>query len=183
MALTYSPKIHTPIRLPEFTLHTVEGKLWSSNSIADAPTKVVIFMCNHCPYIKAIETRIIRLANDLQKKNVAFIGVCSNDPADYPEDEPKELLKTWREKKYNFPYLIDDKQTLAKAFGAVCTPDIFVYDKNSLLRYRGRIDDSWRDESKVTKHELRDAVDAILKNMEPNQEQNPSMGCSIKWKD
>ncbi|MCB0350355.1 MAG: thioredoxin family protein [Bdellovibrionales bacterium] len=182
MALTYTPDNSLGQALPDFTLPTVDGKTWSSQSIHSAPVKVIVFMCNHCPYIKAIENRLIQAAKELKAKGVPFIGICSNDSDEYPEDHPNELLKSWREKNYNFPYLVDETQAIAKAFDAVCTPDFFVFDNQNKLRYRGRLDDSWKDESKVTQHELMDAVDALLNNKEPSLEQRPSMGCSIKWK-
>ncbi|OFZ14874.1 MAG: hypothetical protein A2Z20_04610 [Bdellovibrionales bacterium RBG_16_40_8] len=182
MALTYTPQTDTSHKLPDFTLKTVEGKNWSSQTIKLAPAKVIVFMCNHCPYVKAIESRLIKLADYCQTNGVTFVGICSNDSKDYPEDEPKELLKTWREGKYNFIYLIDIDQTVAKTFGAVCTPDFFVYDKSNSLVYRGRLDDSWRDESKVTREELKEAIDAILRDIPLSREVSPSMGCSIKWK-
>jgi peroxiredoxin len=182
MALTYTPNSSLGQKMPEFTLNTVEDKPWSSQTIHNAPAKVVVFMCNHCPYIKAIENRIIQLANTLKIKGIPLVGICSNDSNEYTEDQPSELLKSWSEKKYNFTYLVDETQSVAKAFGAVCTPDFFVYDRKNKLRYRGRLDDSWKDELKVTQQELRDAVDALLNNMEPSLEQYPAMGCSIKWK-
>jgi peroxiredoxin len=187
MALTYTPSHELGARLPEFELKTVEGQNWSSTEIVQAPAKVIVFMCNHCPYVKAIEGRLISLGRDLKKLEVPLIGICSNDPSEYPEDGPEQLLLRWREKKYEFTYLVDETQAVARSFGAVCTPDFFVYDGHNRLTYRGRLDDSWRDESKVTRRELKLAVEKILSEKQSSTqiikiEQVPSMGCSIKWK-
>jgi hypothetical protein len=111
------------------------------------------------------------------------VGICSNDAASYPDDAFDQLAARWHAKGYRFPYLYDEAQDVARAFGAVCTPDIFVYDRARRLAYRGRIDDAWKDESKVTRRELAAALDALLAGAEPAAEQRPSLGCSIKWKD
>jgi hypothetical protein len=110
------------------------------------------------------------------------VGICSNDAETYPDDAFDKLAARWRERGYGFPYLHDEPQTTARAFGAVCTPDIFVYDGARRLAYRGRIDDSWKDESKVTRRELAAALDALLARQKPATPQRPSMGCSIKWR-
>jgi thiol-disulfide isomerase/thioredoxin len=171
---------------PDFSLPAVHDKAADKpHSLRDfdgSPVLVVMFICNHCPYVKAVEDRLIRLAHDLAAKGVAFVGVCSNDALTYPDDAVDKLAERWRSKGYGFPYLHDEQQTAARAFGAVCTPDIFVYDSDRRLAYRGRIDDSWKDESKVTRRELAAALDALLAGQRPAAEQRPSMGCSIKWK-
>lgn len=182
MALTYTPPAEEKFQLPSFQLPHVLGNTWKSDSIMTAPAKVVVFMCNHCPYVKAIESRLISLAAELQKKGVPLVGICSNDPTDYPEDKPEELKKTWLNKKYEFVYLIDENQTVAKAFDAVCTPDFFVFDKKNNLAYRGRLDDSWKNPAQVTREELKIAVQSILENKKIPFEVSPSMGCSIKWR-
>ncbi len=181
MALLYTPDVAMGTPMPTFQLKTVDGRDFSSSQINSAPAKVIVFMCNHCPYVKAIESRLIALGRDLDLLKVPLIGICSNDPSEYPEDAPAELLKRWREREYSFEYLIDETQDVAQTFGAVCTPDFFVYDRANRLAYRGRLDDSWKDASKVTRRELKLAVEKILKG-EPVPEQSPSMGCSIKWK-
>jgi hypothetical protein len=141
-----------------------------------------MFICNHCPYVKAVEDRIIRLAKDYAPRGVQVAGICSNDAETYPDDAFDALAVRWRERGYGFPYLHDESQDVARAFGAVCTPDIFVYDREGRLAYRGRIDDSWKDESKVTTRELAGALDALLAGERPAEKQRPSMGCSIKWR-
>lgn len=183
MALTYTPAGELGSALPSFRLKSVDGREFLSAEIArDAKAVVVMFICNHCPYVQAIEDRILRLASDLGPRGVAFVGICANDPAEYPEDAPEELLKRWRSKGYGFPYLVDDDQSVARAFGAVCTPDIFAYDSSGRLVYRGRLDDSWKDERKVQRQELRETLAALLAGHAVTSTQNPSMGCSIKWK-
>jgi len=188
MALTYTPRGELGSTCPDFSLPSVDGKKVSLADFAtSAQVLVVMFICSHCPYVKAIEDRLIALAAEFAGRPVAFVGICSNDSYDYPEDAPAALLARWREKGYGFPYLIDESQEVARAFGAVCTPDFFVYDRNRKLAYRGRLDDSWRAPERVQRRELRDAVVALLEagGTAPGKgltEQNPSMGCSIKWK-
>lgn len=178
MALTYTPPGELGFALPDFSLPTVDHKQWRSQDFR-GKALVVLFICNHCPYVKAIEDRIIQLVKKMPEAQ--FLGICSNDPTEYPEDAPAQLLLRWQEKCYDFPYLVDESQAVAKSFGAVCTPDIFVFDHDKKLRYRGRFDDSWRDPAKVNRQELLQAIKAILQGAEPPS-QNPSMGCSIKWK-
>lgn len=182
MALTYTPESEMGTQMPQFKIPAVTGEHWSSDQILAKPAKVIVFMCNHCPYVKAIENRLIELAAELKSHNIPFIGICSNDPTEYPEDSAQELLARWREKHYNFPYLVDLDQSVARTFGAVCTPDFFVYDSNNRLAYRGRLDDSWKDESKVKNQELKNATLKIAKGEKLSEPQIPSMGCSIKWK-
>ena len=167
---------------PSFTLPAVDGRTYARDDFASSPVLVVMFICNHCPYVKAVEDRLIRLQRDYGARGVQLIGVCSNDAVTYPDDAFDKLAARWREKEYGFPYLYDEEQDVARAFGAVCTPDIFVYDDARRLAYRGRIDDAWKDEAKVTRRELAAALDALLTGSRPVAEQRPSMGCSIKWR-
>ena len=141
-----------------------------------------MFICNHCPYVKAVEDRLIRLAREFEAKGVQLVGVCANDAENYPDDAFDALAARWRERGYGFPYLHDEAQDVARAFGAVCTPDIFVFDEDRRLAYRGRIDDSWKDESRVTRRELAEAVEALVAGKRTSPQQRPSMGCSIKWR-
>ncbi len=182
MSLTYSPqgKIGSP--LPDFNLPSVDGKTFAAKDFKFSPALLIMFICNHCPYVKAIEGRLLDLARDYRGRGLSVVAICANDPAEYPEDSPQELLKNWREKNFGFPYLIDESQKTAKAFGAVCTPDIYLYDAKRTLAYRGRIDDSWKNEQLVRRQELKEAVEAVLSGNSVNPQQNPSMGCSIKWK-
>jgi peroxiredoxin len=167
---------------PDFRLPAVDGRSYALADFSGAQALVVMFICNHCPYVQAVEDRLIRLARDYGPRGVQFIGVCANDATDYPDDAFEALAARWRERGYGFPYLHDEPQDVARAFGAVCTPDIFVYDRDRRLAYRGRIDDSWKDEARVTRRELATALDALLAGERPPPEQRPSMGCSIKWR-
>jgi peroxiredoxin len=177
-----TPPTHLGAPCPDFQLPAVDGKSYGRADFDRAPVLVVMFICNHCPYARAVEDRLIRMARDFGARGAAFVGVCSNDAATYPDDAFDELAERWRSKQYGFPYLHDEAQDVARAFGAVCTPDVFVYDRERRLAYRGRIDDSWKDESKVTRRELADAVEALLDGRPPSPGQRPSIGCSIKWK-
>jgi peroxiredoxin len=166
---------------PDFRLPAVDGKTYSRDDFAASPVLVVMFICNHCPYVKAVEDRFIELARSHGPRGVAFVGVCSNDAVSYPDDAFDELAARWRHKGYGFPYLHDESQEVARAFAAVCTPDIFVYDRKRELAYHGRIDDSWKDPTKVTRRELAEALDALLAGRAPPPAR-PTLGCSIKWK-
>jgi thiol-disulfide isomerase/thioredoxin len=181
MALTYSPTDRLGEALPSFQARTVEGHMFSSRELTIKDVVVVVFLCGHCPYVQAIEDRLIQLAQALNS-HVHWVGICSNDPADDPEDQPPALLERWQKKKYSFPYLIDDDQQIAKTFGAVCTPDIFVYNQQRKLCYRGRFDDSWRDARHVQRQDLKLAIQATLSHQPLPFVASPAMGCSIKWK-
>jgi peroxiredoxin len=167
---------------PPFTLPAVDGRTYAREDFAASPVLVVMFICNHCPYVQAVEDRLVKLGRRFGPRGVQLVGICSNDSFTYPDDAFDKLAQRWREKEYGFPYLHDQTQSVARAFGAVCTPDIFVYDRDRKLAYRGRIDDSWKDDARVTRHELADALDALLAGRQPAPEQRPSMGCSIKWR-
>jgi peroxiredoxin len=177
---TPPPELGAPC--PDFRLPGVDGQTHALRDFTSSPVLVVMFICNHCPYVKAVEDRLIRLRQEYGPRGVQFVGVCANDAEGYPDDAFDKLQARWRERDYGFPYLHDEEQSVARAFGAVCTPDIFVYDGERRLAYRGRIDDSWKDESKVTRRELASALDALLAGKRPSPEQRPSMGCSIKWR-
>jgi len=167
---------------PPFKLPSVDGRIYSLADFKDNEALLVAFICNHCPYVKAIESRLIELAKRYQKRGVATIGICSNDPTNYPDDSKEALLLRWQEKDYGFPYLIDENQSVAKAFDAVCTPDLFLFDAKRELFYHGRLDDNWKEEHKVTRHDLSDAIEDLLAGKKPPKDQISSMGCSIKWK-
>ena len=177
---TPAPSIGSPC--PAFALPAVDGRHYARDDFAASQALVVMFICNHCPYVQAVEDRLIRLAREYGPRGVQFVGVCSNDAATYPDDAFDRLAERWRTKAYGFPYLHDEAQDVARGFGAVCTPDIFVYGRDRRLVYRGRIDDSWKDESLVKRRELADALEALAAGKSPSPEQRPSMGCSIKWR-
>ena len=182
MALTESRDLPLGDPCPDFRLPAVDGKRHARDDFRDKPVLVVMFICNHCPYVQAVEDRYVALAAEYAPRGVQFVGICANDPTDYPDDRPERLLQRWREKRYGFPYLVDETQEVARAFGAVCTPEIYVFDRERRLAYHGRIDDSWKEPQKVTRRELAAALDALLAGGSPPREQQPSLGCSIKWK-
>ena len=182
MALTESKMVGLGSPCPNFSLKGVDNKRYSLKDFAKSKALVVIFMANHCPYAQAMEDRIIQLHRDYADKGVQVVGICANDPVAYPEDSFENLARRWHEKEYGFPYLWDEKQQVAKAFSAACTPDFFAYDQKRTLQYRGRFDDNWKEPSKVTQRDLPDAIDALLAGRKAPTEQLPSMGCSIKWK-
>ncbi len=182
MTLLNSKMVPLGTKVIDFDLPGTDDKNYSLGSFKDKKVLVIIFMCNHCPYVIAVLDRIIAIQNDYADKGIQLIGINPNDTVNYPEDSFENMKKIVKERNIPFPYLIDESQDIAKKYDAVCTPDIYVYGKERTLLYRGRIDDNWQEESKVTKRDLRDALDAILKGNPVSEEQVPSMGCSIKWK-
>ncbi|MBK7159555.1 MAG: thioredoxin family protein [Ignavibacteria bacterium] len=166
----------------DFSLIGVDGKIYSSDDFKNAEVLIIIFMCNHCPYVKGIIDRFTEFQNKYKSRNVQLAGINSNDTVNYPEDSFENMKLFSSEHKMNFPYLFDESQDIAKKYNAVCTPDIFVYDKNRILKYRGRFDDNWKDETAVKEKDLEKAVILLLENKEINFTQIPSIGCSIKWK-
>jgi len=182
MALMHStmPPLGQPA--PDFDLPGTDGQRYSLASFSGKPVLVVIFMCNHCPYVKAVVDRLIDLQNTLGPRGVQLVGINSNDAARYPDDSPENMKKIVDLKQIPFPYLFDESQDTARAYDAVCTPDIYVYGPDRTLLYRGRIDDNWEHPEQVTRKDLETALLAILAGHEAQPEQIPSMGCSIKWK-
>lgn len=181
MALTFTPFPDLGKSIPDFKLPAVDGKTYALKDFPAHTPIVVMFICNHCPYVQAIEDRLIQLGQDLKKQNVPVIAICSNDAVSHPEDSFENLKKRAEEKSYPFVYLHDESQKVARDFGAVCTPDFFVYDKEHKLSYRGRLDDNWKDASKVKQRELFEAVQIMLQDKKVSDQQTASMGCSIKW--
>jgi len=182
MALLEStmPPLGTPAH--DFLLDGIDGKTHSLESYSEKEIIVIIFMCNHCPYVKAVLKRLIDLQNEFFDRGVQLIGVNPNDATRYPEDSLDNMKIIVKEKGLPFPYLIDPNQETAKKYNAVCTPDLYVYGKERKLLYRGRIDDNWEHPEKVTTQELKLALENILAGQLVANEQIPSMGCSIKWK-
>ena len=165
---------------PYFNLPDTSGKNLSIEDF-DSELLVIVFTCNHCPYAKAVEDRLIKLGKEY-KNDVDFVLISSNDSENYPEDSPKKMAERHAEKGYPFPYLYDETQEVAKAYSAVCTPDIFLYNGDRKLEYRGRIDDNWQNPEQVEREELKMAIEAVLNGKTVDFEQKPSMGCNIKWK-
>ncbi len=182
MALLHSTMVPLGKPAADFQLPGTDGKIHALGDFADKKILVVVFMCNHCPYVKAVLQRLIDLQNDYQEKGVQLVGINSNDVARYQDDSMENMTALAREKKISFPYLLDETQEVARAYDAVCTPDIFVYGADRGLLYRGRIDDNWQEPDKVAQKDLRRALDLIFDGKQVFAEQIPSMGCSIKWK-
>ncbi len=181
MALTHTPQDQLGMKCPDFKLPAMDGKTYELKDFSNGNPLVVMFICNHCPYVIAIEDRLIQLGHDLKKENINLVAICSNDEVSYPEDSFENLKKRSEQKKYSFVYLHDKTQTVAQKFGAVCTPDFFVFDQAQNLAYRGRLDDSWKVAASVTKRELFEATLILKRENKILTEQIPSMGCSIKW--
>jgi peroxiredoxin len=168
---------------PEFRLKNTGGKLVSLSDFKRAPALLVVFMCNHCPYVKHIRSGLAQLARDYLPRGVAMVGINSNDAVNYPEDSPAKMAEEAKSAGYIFPYLYDETQEVAKAYHAACTPDIYLFDKDQRLVYRGQLDDSRPGNNvPVTGKDLRAALDAALSGMPVSPKQKASIGCNIKWK-
>jgi peroxiredoxin len=167
-------------RAPDFDLPGVDGKNYSLASFQGKPALVVIFSCNHCPYVKDYEDRMVSIQREYAEKGAQLVAINANDEKAYPEDSFPDMVKRSKQKGFNFPYLRDESQEVVEAYGGVCTPHVFAFDGNRVLRYRGRIDDS-RDSSKVSNPDLRNALDDILQGREVRVPDTRPFGCSIKW--
>ncbi len=165
---------------PDFDLPGVDGMRHSLASFSDRPVLVVIFSCNHCPYVKDYETRMVSIQKDYEAKGVQLVAINSNDDKAYPEDSFPEMVARAKERGFNFPYLRDESQRVVEAYGGICTPHVFAFDSGRALRYRGRIDDS-RDKSKVTSQDLRNALDDMVAGRRVRTPDTKPFGCSIKW--
>jgi peroxiredoxin len=168
--------------LPDFLLPNVDGKNIGSNYLSGAVAGVVVFSCNHCPYVKGSDLAMIELANRYQEQGVKFLAISSNDTEQYPEDGFEMMQQKARDMKLPFPYLYDQSQQVAKAFDAACTPEFFVFDSSSKLVFHGTINNSPRYPEKVTEHYLARALDQILSGASPEPSFVHPIGCSIKWK-
>ena len=183
MVVTLSKMLPLGISAPKFSLPDTKGNIVSLADFKDAPALLVIFMCNHCPFVKHILTDLVRLIREYQEKNVAFVGINSNDFVDFPEDNQEMMANLQEEAGFTFPYLIDETQQIAKAYRATCTPDFFLFDRQRKLVYRGQMDESRPgNDIPVTGLDLIKAMDAVLAGRDISSRQNPSMGCNIKWK-
>lgn len=166
-----------PLSLP-----AVDGKTYSTADFADKEALAVIFSCNHCPYVKAWEDRMVEIQRDYRDKGIEFLVISSNDPAKYPEDSFDQMKVRAADKGFNFPYLYDETQEIAHAYGAERTPEVFLFDKAGTLRYHGAIDDNFEDPAAVQSHYLREALDAVLADEAPATPATKPVGCTIKWK-
>jgi peroxiredoxin len=183
MALTPSTMLQLGTPAPDFRLSDTTGRLISLEDFKDAPALLVVFMCNHCPYVKHIRSALADFAREYQPKGLAMLGINANDAEKYADDSPEKMVDEVASAGYTFPYLYDETQDTAKAYHAACTPDFFLFDKDRKLVYRGQFDDS-RPGNKVplTGRDLRAAVNTVLAGKELSADQQPSIGCNIKWK-
>ncbi len=183
MARTETPICDFGRPAPEFSLPGTDGKTYTLRDVRGPNGLLVMFICNHCPYVKAVRDRIIRDAMELKVHGIGTVAISSNDPTDYPEDSFDNMKQLATELNLPFPYLYDESQAVAKAYGAVCTPDFFGYNKDLKLQYRGRLDESRKESVPNARRELFEAMKQIAQTGEGPRAQVPSMGCSIKWKD
>lgn len=183
MAQTLSTMLELGTKAPDFRLPDTNGKIVSRDDFKSATALLVMFVCNHCPYVKHIQAGLVQLAKDYQPKGVAIVAISSNDVDKYPDDSPAKMQEEARAAGYTFPYLFDASQTVAKAYRAACTPDFFLFDKHHKLAYRGQFDAARPKNSEpVTGKHMRAALDALLAGRTPSADQVPSVGCNIKWK-
>jgi peroxiredoxin len=165
-----------------FNLPGVDDRSYSLADLADKMAKVVIFSCNHCPYVRAWEDRMIQIQSDYADKGVQLIAINSNDPEKYPDDSFPNMKARAQEKGFNFPYLYDETQEIASSYGAERTPEVFLFDQSGTLRYHGAIDDNYDNPEAVQSHYLREALDAVLAGDQPPVSETPPVGCTVKWK-
>lgn len=168
--------------MPHFELPSTDGLTIKSREIKD-PVLAVIFTCNHCPYAQAYEDRLVELGENLDQEGVQFVLINSNDSTNYPEDDFEHMKELAERKSFPFPYCHDESQEIAKAYGALCTPHCFVFDRERKLKYKGRVDDNWEHPDQVTENNLQDACRALAEGKNPEVSEANAIGCSIKWKD
>jgi peroxiredoxin len=183
MVKTASTMLKLGTKAPAFELVNVDGRTLSLHDFRGKPALVVMFICNHCPFVKHIASELARFGAEYQQKGAAIVAVNSNDSSTYPDDSPERMVHESEERGYVFPYLVDEDQAVAKAYHAACTPDFFVFDGDQQLVYRGQFDSSRPGNGvPVTGEDLRRAVDAVLLMQPVPQPQKPSIGCNIKWR-
>jgi peroxiredoxin len=177
---TNNLKIGSPA--PDFNLPGVDGKKYSLTSFADKKALIIIFSCNHCPYVQAYEERIKQIQFDFESKGVSVVAINSNEDKGYPEDSFENMKKRSTEQKFNFFYLRDEDQSIARAYDATHTPEIFLFDKERKLAFHGKIDDNWQEPNKVQNYYVRNALDELLAGKEISVPETFTIGCTIKWK-
>jgi len=182
MALTETPASEIGRPAPDFKLPGVDGRMWTLNDARGPNGVLVMFICNHCPYVKAVREKLIRDVHDFKVHGIGAIAISANDPTDFPEDSFENMKRVAREYDYPFPYVYDETQDVAKAYSAVCTPDFFGYNKDLKLQYRGRLDASGKSAAPGARRELFEAMKQIAQTGQGPRAQTPSIGCSIKWK-
>ena len=184
MAKTASTMMPLGTTAPDFALPNIDGSTVSLEDFADARALLVMFICNHCPFVKLVRAELARLGKEYQDKGVGVVAIMSNDVANFPDDHPDKMAAEARVVGYTFPYLYDESQEVAEAYGAACTPDFFVFDADRKLVYRGQLDDARPgNEQPITGGDLRAALDAVLEGKAVPETQKPSLGCNIKWKE
>ena len=183
MVKTASTMLPLGTQAPDFHLPDTNGQMVSRDGFKDSVGLLVMFICNHCPYVKHVRAELALLGQEYQAQGIAMVGISSNDTANYPDDSPEMMAKEATEAGYTFAYLYDETQETAKAYRAACTPDFFLFDGDHKLVYRGQLDDSRPGSAiPVTANDLRKALDALLTENPIPENQTPSMGCNIKWK-
>jgi len=184
MAETPSTMVDLGTKAPDFNLpDAVSGENVSLEDVKSDKATVIMFICNHCPFVKHVKEELTKLASEYKKKGASFAAINSNDVENYPQDSPENMKKDAERFGYPFPYLFDETQEVAKAYDAACTPDFYIYDKDLKLVYRGQLDDSRPGNNiPVTGKDLRGALDNVLEGKKVSEEQKPSLGCNIKWK-
>ncbi len=184
MAATETIRIPLGFPAPDFTLpDTVSGKILSLKDLRGDHATVIMFICNHCPYVKHVNSQLVQLAKDYQPKGISFVAISSNDVEKYPQDGPELMKENALQEGYPFPYLYDETQEVAKAYHAACTPDFSIFDADLRCVYRGQLDDSRpKNDSISDGKDIRAALDAILNQQPVSAQQMPSLGCNIKWK-
>jgi len=184
MVRTASTMLPLGTAAPDFRLSDPSGKEYALSDFSNAPALLVMFICNHCPYVKRIREELARVGRDYQERGAAVVAIMSNDVDKYPDDSPAKMAQEADAVGYTFPYLYDADQSVAKAYHAACTPDFFVFDADQRLVYRGQLDDA-RPKNDATNDgkDLRAALDAVLAGEPVTEDQKPSLGCNIKWKE
>ncbi len=182
MVKTASTMLPLGTKAPGFSLPNIDGSTVSLSDLAGSKGLLVVFMCNHCPFVKHLRTQLAEFATEYQAKGLAVVGISSNDVANYEDDSPEKMQAEAADAGYTFPYLYDESQDVAKAYRAACTPDFFLFDADQSLVYRGQFDDSRPgNEKRITGADLRAASDAVLAGKDVSPEQAPAIGCNIKW--
>lgn len=184
MVRTASTMLALGTEAPDFELINIDGRPVKRDDFRGAKALLVMFICNHCPYVKHIAPELARLANDYQARGVAVVAISSNDASKYPDDSPERMIHEAEERGYTFPYLYDEEQAAAQAYRAACTPDLFLFDKDFRLAYRGQLDSSRPGNGiPVTGEDLHRALDLVLAGQEVPEPHRPSIGCNIKWRE
>jgi peroxiredoxin len=185
MAKTKSTMLPLGTQAPEFELpEPATGKTWRFEDVAGRKGTLVMFICNHCPFVKHVLDELARLGNDYQDSDIGIVAISSNDVTGYPQDRPERMAELAQQKGFSFPYLYDQPQTAARSYDAACTPDFYIFDADRRLVYRGQLDDSRPGNGKpVDGRDVRAALDALLAGQPVSEDQKPSIGCNIKWRE